>query len=132
MMNKKMLLEAIELEKVIVGMSKNPIDFGFWSLKFNPKQEELFKKFASIIEDLYDGSVELQVVKQKYYCDKNNYLSEFLCDVCGEKSNILDSYEDCEHCNAPLEHLHRFTGGRVTRVRMEELKRRLTEQGVSA
>ena len=116
-MNKKMLLEAIELEKQATYPKE----------RWNFKRDEL----EHLMEEMYEsGSIGLN--KQKLALDKLNLEHKFTCPVCNESTNAYESYEDCEHCTSPLEHQHSFTGGRVTRVRLEELKSRLAEQGVSA
>ena len=115
-MNKKMLLEAIELEKQATWPREN----------WNFKRDEL----EHLMEEMYGKG--LVGNKQKLALDKLNLEHRFTCPVCNESTNAYESYEDCEHCTSPLEHRHSFTGGRVTRVRLEELKSRLAEQGVPA
>ncbi len=114
-MNKKMLLEAIKLEKQATYPKE----------RWNFKQDE----FHDFIEEMY--SKGLVGNKQKFVLDKLNLEHRFTCPVCNESTNAYESYEDCEHCTSPLEHRHSFTGGRVTRVRLEELKSRLEKQGVT-
>ena len=115
-MNKKMLLEAIELEKQATWPKEG------WNFKLD--------KFHDFIEEMYGKG--LVGNKQKLVLDKLNLEHRFTCPVCNESTNAYESYEDCQHCTSPLEHLHSFTRGRVTRVRLEELKNRLAEQGVPA
>jgi len=116
-MNKKMLLEAIELEKQATWPREG------WNFKLD--------ELEHLIEEMY-GTGSISANKQKLVLDKLNLKHKFTCPVCNKVTNAYESYEDCEHCTSPLEHLRSFTGGRVTRVRLEELERRLAEQGVSA
>tara|TARA_Y100000996_G_C22546079_1_gene651875 strand:- start:1079 stop:1426 length:348 start_codon:yes stop_codon:yes gene_type:complete len=115
-MNKGMLIIAIELEKQATWPREG----------WNFKRDE----FHDFIEKMYGKG--LVGNKQKLVLDKLNLKHEFTCPVCNKVTNAYESYEDCQHCTSPLEHLHLFTGGRMTRVRLEELERRLAEQGVPA
>ena len=127
-----LLKKLIHLENQIKKAEGDSPNFTLWRRNFNPKQQEIFADFCRVFDELYGGFFGghfSQTSQMQYTCDKSDYESKFVCAVCKEQTNILQSHDDCEHCNSPLEHFHSFWGGRVTRVRLNELKDRLNKRG---
>ena len=124
-----LLKRLINLENQIKDADPNPKYFSLWRQNFNLKQQKIFENFCRVFNEMYDDSCFmghfLSTSKMLYTCHKGDYESKFQCPVCKKQSNVYESYEDCEHCTSPLEHFHDGRGGRVTEVRLNELKKRL-------